>query len=289
MLELWDEFVNRLRDFFRRQGYLEVSTPILLEFPNLDSNIEPISVDVRIRNHTRGLWLQTSPEYSMKKLLSKYGKNIFQLAKVFRNNEFGRLHRIEFHMLEWYRVGESYQYLIEEIKGLLTELFSFEEFEEITFEELFKKTFGRELTTDADRLRDILRERGLNYSYQEDWETLFYRLFLEVERKLGWEKPTFLKDFPRELCALAKLKGAVAERFELFIKGVEIANGWTEETDPVEVRRRLEREAKLRKLPLDEDFVKAHEGMPPCAGCSIGVDRLFMLWLGKDSLEGIEL
>jgi len=105
ILEKWDEFVNRLRNFFRRRGYLEVSTPVLLKFPNLDSNVEPIPVEVNLRGEGHTFWLQTSPEYSMKKLLSRYKRSIFQIAKVFRNGEEGKLHRPEFHMLEWYRVG----------------------------------------------------------------------------------------------------------------------------------------------------------------------------------------
>ncbi len=289
LLEKWDEFINRVRDFFRGRGYLEVSTPVLLEFPNLDSNVEPIPVGVSLGAERQILWLQTSPEYSMKKLLSRFKRDIFQVAKVFRDGEVGRLHRVEFHMLEWYKVGRDYEHLISEIKDLLTELFGFSEFEEIRVDEAFESFFGKRVPEDREGLIGILEEAGLNYSPDEDWETLFYRAFIEVERKLGHGRPTFLKDFPERLCALAKVKGGYSERFELFIKGIELANGWTEETDPVEVRRRLEKEARRRNLPIDEDFVRAHEGMPPCAGCSIGLDRLFMLWSGKESLSDIEL
>ncbi len=289
LLEKWDEFINRIRSFFRRRGYLEVSTPVLLNFPNLDSNVESIPVKVRLKGDEKTFWLQTSPEYSMKKLLSRYKRDIFQIAKVFRDGELGRLHRIEFHMLEWYRVGADYTSLIEEIKELLRELFGFGDFEEIGVEEAFKKYLGAELPPEEEEFKRVLKDRGIHYEEDEDWETLFYRAFIEVERKLGFGRPTFLKDFPERLSALAKVKGSTAERFELFIRGVELANGWTEETDPKEVRRRLEAEARKRNLPVDEEFIRAHEEMPPCAGCSIGVDRLFMLWLGKDSLEDVEL
>ncbi len=289
LLEKWDEFLNRLREFFRKRGYLEVSTPVLLKFPNLDPNVEPIQVKVRLKGEKETLWLQTSPEYSMKKLLSKYKRDIFQIAKVFRNDEHGRLHRLEFHMLEWYRIGEDYLYLIEEIKELLSELFGFNEFEEISVAEAFERKLGVELSEEEGELREALRERGIYYKEGEDWETLFYRAFIEVERKLGFGKPTFLKDFPERLCALARVENGIAQRFELFIKGIELANGWTEETDPEEVRRRLTVEAKKRNLPIDEEFIKAHRSIPPCAGCSIGVDRLFMIWMGKESLDDIEL
>ena len=289
LLEKWGEFVNRLRNFFRERGYLEVSTPVLMEFPNLDPNVEPIQVKVRMGGEIKTLWLQTSPEYSMKKLLSKFKRNMFQLTKVFRDGEHGRLHRVEFHMLEWYKIGKDYRFLMEEIKDLLRELFGFKDFEEMSVGEAFERYLGTELPKEEGELKELLKERGLHYEEGEDWETLFYRAFIEVERRLGFERPAFLKDFPERLSALAKVEGGVARRFELFIKGVELANGWTEETDPDEVRRRLEKEARKRNLPLDEEFIKAHYDMPPCAGCSIGVDRLFMLWIGKESLEDIEL
>ncbi len=289
ILELWDSFVSQLRSFFKRKGYLEVSTPIMLRFPNLDSNVEPIEVHVLYGAKKQRMWLQTSPEYSMKKLLARYRRNIFQITKVFRNGELGKLHRPEFHMLEWYKVGVTYRDLIEEIKELLSELFHFRSFEERTVAEVFREFTGRELSTKRTELIDVLRSKGLNYEENEEWETLFYRVFIEIERKMGKDVPLFLTNFPPELCALAKVENGTAQRFELFIKGVEVANGWTEETNPDEVRRRLEKEAKKRYLPIDEAFIKANEELPPCAGCSIGVDRLFMLWLGKEKLSDVEL
>jgi len=289
LIEKWDTFINKLRNFFRGRGYLEVSTPVLLEFPNLDANVEPIPVKVKGKGKLSTLWLQTSPEYSMKKLLSRYKRDIFQIAKVFRNNEHGRLHRIEFHMLEWYRIEKDYNYLIEEIKELLKEVLGYQEFEELSVGEAFERHLGSELPYSREGMKTLLDRAGINYEEDENWETLFYRAFIKVERRLGIGKPTFLKDFPPELCALAKVEGGVAQRFELFIEGVELANGWTEEVSPSEVRRRLEKESINRSLPLDRRFIDAHADIPPCAGCSIGVDRLFMLWLGMDSLNDIEL
>ncbi|RLJ70486.1 lysyl-tRNA synthetase class 2 [Hydrogenivirga caldilitoris] len=289
VLDKWSEFIDKLREFFKKRGYLEVFTPALLDYPNLDANVEPIPVKVKRQGTERTMWLQTSPEYSMKKLLSKYRRDMFQIAKVFRNNEHGRLHRVEFHMLEWYKTGESYEYLIEEIKELLNELFGYTEFEELTLDESFKRHLGFNLLQDKESLQEALKERAIYYEEDEDWETLFYRAFVEVERRLGRGKPIFIKDFPPQLSALAKVRNEVAERFELFIEGVELANGWTEETNPEEIRRRLQREALKRDLPVDEEFIEAHRTIPDCAGCSIGVDRLFMLYLGKSSLDDIEL
>ena len=285
LLKLWNDFIKQIRNFFYEKGYIEVSTPILLDFPNLDPNVEPIEVYVKEKGEKKKKWLRTSPEYSMKKLLAKYKTDIFQLGKVFRNDEYGRLHRTEFHMLEWYAVGCDYRYLIEEIKQLLNRLFGFTEFEVLSVEEAFKRHFGESLPKEQEELKDFLKRYNINYEENEDWETLFYRAFIEVERKLGWEKPTFLIDFPKELSALAKIRNNYAERLELFIKGIELANGWTEETNPEEVRRRLEKEAQKRNLPVDEEFIEIHKELPECAGCSIGIDRLFMLYVGANSLD----
>ncbi len=283
LLVLWDNFINEIRSFFKEKGYIEVSTPILLDFPNLDANVEPISLYVKEKEIKRK-WLQTSPEYSMKKLLAKYKRDIFQIAKVFRNNEWGRIHRVEFHMLEWYAVGCDYRYLIEEIKQLLRRIFGFKRFEIVSLEEAFRKRFKSPLPRDEKGLKEILRREGINFEEEEDWETLFYRAFIEVERNLGKSVPAFLINFPERLSALAKVKNGYAERFELFIKGIEVANGWSEETNPEEIKRRLLKESEKRNLPIDEEFIKVHKDMPECAGCSIGLDRLFMLWLGKEEL-----
>ncbi|WP_457601682.1 elongation factor P--(R)-beta-lysine ligase [Hydrogenivirga sp.] len=288
LIEKWDEFINIVRGFFRERGYIEVSTPVLLRHPNLDSNVEPIQVRLRLRGGEELRWLQTSPEYSMKKLLSRYRKSIFQVAKVFRNDEHGRLHRPEFHMLEWYRIGATYRELMEEIRELLRELLGWVEFEEVSMKDAFGSLLGVNLTTDKEDFKEELRRAGIEFAEDEDWETIFFRAFLELERKLT-DKPTFLTHFPEPLSALARVDEGYAQRFELFVRGVEIANGWTEETDMNEVRRRLEREAKRRNLPLDEDFIKAHKNMPPSAGCSIGLERLFMFYVGKESLDDIEL
>lgn len=288
ILEGWHEFVERVRRFFRSRGYLEVSTAVLLRYPNLDANIEPIKVKLKLKGRERTFWLQTSPEYSMKKLLALHKRSIFQVAKVFRDGEYTPIHRPEFHMLEWYKIGEDYRYLINEIKDLLKDLFGVEEFREIPLGTAFEEFLGIRVGKDEDSLKEALSKAGIHFEESDDWETLFFRAYIELERKLNAEVPTFLYDFPKPLCALAKIRGNLAERFELFYKGVELANGWTEETDPEEVRSRLMREAKRRNLPLDEEFINAHRDIPPCSGCSIGLDRLFMLWIGVSDFDTLE-
>ncbi len=283
MIEKWHEFIQSIREFYIERSYIEVSTSILLKYPNLDPNIEPIPVKVKMLSETRTFWLRTSPEYSMKKILAKHKKHIFQIGKVFRNNEFGRLHRPEFHMLEWYRVGEDYRYLIKEIKELL-EMLGFERSEEIKLNELFYEIFKENIPEDTEELKELLRGKDIHFEENEDWETLFFRFLIEAEEILP-ENPVFLVDFPERLSALAKVRNGIAERFELYIKRIEVANGWTEETDMHEVRKRLEKEAKKRNLPLDEEFIEVHRHLPECAGCSVGLERLFMLKEGIDDIN----
>ncbi len=287
--DLWSEFIGQVRSFFREKGYTEVSTPLLLEHPNLDPNVEPVELRIKERGSERRVWLQTSPEPRMKKLLARYGKDIFQITKVFRNNEWGKFHSLEFHMLEWYAVGCDYRYLIVELRQLLEKVLGIKEAEVLSVEELFLREFGEPPPEDEEAMREFLKKRGMDFSQEENWETLFFRAFVEVERKLGREKPLFLVDFPERLAALARVRNGKAERVELFFRGVELANGWTEERNPGEVRRRLQKEAKKRGLPLDEEFVKVHGEIPPCAGCSLGLDRLFMFYVGASSLREVEL
>jgi len=122
---------------------------------------------------------------------------------------------------------------------------------------------------------------------KEDWESLFFRIYIDVERHLGKEKPEFITHFPKRLSAYAKVRDGYAERFELYIRGIEIANGWTEEEDKEEIKRRMEEYKSGREIPIDEELLKAYEDFPPCAGCSIGLERLFMVYMGLESLEGL--
>ena len=285
MIERWSKFIETVRNFFREKNYIEVSTPILRRYPNLDPNTEP--VEVKLKNSEGRFWLHTSPEYAMKKILSRYGKDIFQITKVFRNDAKGKLHSPEFTMLEWYKVSADYNYIINELKELLS-LFGYNDFETITVEEAFERYADIILSEDEEIFKNNLITAGYEFDDKEDWETIFYRIYLEVERNLGKEKPTFLINFPKRLAILAKTSNNYAERFELYINGVEIANGWTEETDPEEVERRLKEEAEKRNLPLDKEFIEAHKNMPESAGCSVGLERLFMVKEGLSSIWDID-
>ncbi len=282
LLKRWEGFIDEIRSFFKGRGYTEVFTPILVPYPNLDSHVEPISVNLKLRGEEKTLWLHTSPEYSMKKLLSKTRTDMFQITKAFRNDELSKIHRPEFFMLEWYKVGKDYIYLMDEIEDLLTQVLKLKGIRRMKLQEAFSELLGIELSLDRERFYREMRNRGYELNPWDTWEEIFFRAYIELERALT--EPTFVYDFPEPLSALAKLSGDTAQRFELFIGGVEIANGWTEETNPEEVSRRLRKESAGRNLPLDEEFIEAHNRLPDCAGCSIGLDRLFMVYSKRDSL-----
>ncbi|MCX8060808.1 MAG: elongation factor P--(R)-beta-lysine ligase, partial [Aquificaceae bacterium] len=259
--------------------------PTLLPYPNIDLNVEPVEVKVIECGKELRRWLQTSPELSMKKLLSSHRRDIFQVAKVFRNGECGPLHRVEFTMLEWYKVGADYGYLIREIGELLLFLGIAQSYKVTRLEHAFEEHAGVILSEEEEVFKNNLLAYGYQFDDRESWEELFFRIYIQVERKLGLQEPEFITHFPRRLSSYAKVREGYAERFELYIKGVEVANGWTEETDAEEVRRRMEEYRAGRDLPLDEELLKAYQNFPPCAGCSIGLDRLFMVRMGLKSLE----
>ncbi|MEN3027899.1 MAG: elongation factor P--(R)-beta-lysine ligase [Aquificaceae bacterium] len=285
MLSEWSEFLHRIREFFIKRGYLEVHTPILLPYPNIDPHVEPMELKVKECGKERKLWLQTSPEFSMKKLLSKHRRDIFQIAKVFRNGECGKLHRLEFTMLEWYKLGVDYQHIIQEIGELISYLGLAEGYRVTRLEHAFEEHAGVVLSEEEEVFKNNLLAYGYEFDDREDWESLFFRVYIEVERKLGLREPEFITHFPERLSSYAKVEKGYAERFELYIRGVEIANGWTEETDPQEIRRRMEVFRAGRDLPIDEELFMAYQNFPPCAGCSIGLERLFMVYMGLESLE----
>lgn len=285
MISQWSQFIDKVRSFFKERGFLEVHTPILQQYPNLDPNVEPMEVLVKEKEGKKKMWLHTSPEHAMKKILSKEKKDIFQICKVFRNGEWGRFHLPEFTMLEWYRINADYNLLIQDIVDLLKYLGLSGDYETVTVEKAFEEYAGVILSEEEEIFKNNLMAYGYEFDMQEDWEALFYRVYIDVEKHLGQEKPTFLVKFPQRLAIYSKVKDGYAERFELYIKGVEIANGWTEETDPTIIRQRMETFSRGRDLPVDEELIKAMESMPPCAGCSIGLERLFMVIHNIDDIR----
>jgi lysyl-tRNA synthetase class 2 len=273
-----------VRNFFLDRLYIEVDTPIRLPVLIPEAEILPLTSEDR--------FLQTSPELCMKRLLASGCSRIFQICPCFRKGERGRLHQEEFTMLEWYRVGWSYIELMEECEEMVRLV--------------------------AEQRRGVLRRDGREISLEGPWRRLtvdeafrryagvsadqavrtgmFDELLVEkVEPELGWSTPVFLCDYPITLASLARPKQGdpeVAERFELYIGGIELANGFSELTDPAAQRRRFSGEINKiekqnRSCRMPEKFLDALEHLPDCAGIALGLDRLFMLLLGRDSIAEV--
>jgi lysyl-tRNA synthetase class 2 len=300
--ELVEEFLDKVRGFYKKRGYTEVITPYLLPYPNLDDNVFPIPCEVKdLSNTKRVRYLHTSPEYSMKKLLSRYGRDIFQICHVFRNKEGGKLHDWEFLMLEYYKVGEDYNYLMEEIGTLLRELFG----EKITYKEktivnkpikvslkeAYKIYLGLDLELlfeDIEKFKEQMEEKNIYFESDEDRDTLFFRTYVELESFLGFDAPTFIYGFPKPYGALARCQNGYCERFELYMFGIELANGYTEINNPQEVERRLKESAERLNLPLDKRFAEIHKNLPDLySGVSVGLDRLMVIKFGLDSIHNL--
>jgi len=304
---------DALRRFLQSEGYQEVETPSLVPAPGMEPHIDPFAAPFSAgmeSGPSRLLYLITSPEYAMKRLLADDFGPIFQICKAFRNGEISATHNPEFTLLELYRPREDYRRMMSDLERALaaveaqfptSQLFGRVPYERVKVEEAFLRGTGIDLRrcADADALRRAADRAGFRRQDSDTFEDLFFRLFLEhVEPGLGQERPVFLVDYPAPLAALARLKpgdDAVAERFELYAGGLELANGFSELTDPVEQRRRLLGERLLRiatgkrATPLDEEFLASLSRMPPAGGVALGLDRVLMLLLGAKAIDEVLL
>ena len=279
-----EKVIDKIREFFKEQGFKEVQTPILVPTPSAESNLEVFETNLRTSaGKTRQGFLIMSPEYSIKKLLAAGIGNCFEITKCFRNEEeISPAHNPEFTMLEWYRVGADYKKIMEDFENLVVNIVGGESlmyqgekydlslpWPRISFEEAFLKFAGKKIEDVSDND--------------------FYQLFFnEVEPKLrDGGRPAFVYDYPVSQAALARRKVSdprFAERWEVFLAGFELGNCFSELTDPVEQRKRLEGDLIERKrlgkteYGIDKDFIAALEaGVPETAGIAVGVDRLVML------------
>ena len=276
--------IRNIRSFFYSRNVVEVVTPSLLTTPTTDVYIDSIEVSVnQALSKSSTFYLHTSPELEMKRLLSKGSGDIFQICQVFRDNEFGRINSNEFTMLEFYRVGFDMQQLIEELKELLIALGKDDKAEKMSYAQAFFDFAGIDiLNSDFEALKFILESHDLSSDYEwiEDMQmVLFVHL---VEPKLKSIPVCFIYDFPWQQAALAQIDGPVAHRFEMYINGTEIANGYQEIQTSNEYRDRFQTEINKRKSLskftgfLDEDFLDdLKDGLPACSGVAIGIDRLF--------------
>lgn len=321
------------RRFFDDAGYWEVDTPILSHERVIDSNIEPFIVPW---SATERLYLQTSPEFAMKRLLAVGADAIYQLGKVMRHGELGRLHNPEFTMLEWYRVGDThidqmdfvesfvvdfareaekfgsnpvrdsgngiavgaFDEMLARRSALLAQL-STAPFERLTYDQAFERYTGSKIL--ARSTSDIVAlARRLGVSAPESLPTddrdgwLNLLLAERVEPHLGHDRPTFVFDYPASQAALARVRNEgevnVAERFELYVNGIELCNGYHELTDATELQLRIQREATTSEkvIPLPTRLLAAMQhGLPPCSGVALGVDRLIMLCLGATAVRDV--
>ncbi len=303
-----------IRAYFREREFLEVDPPIAQTYPNIDPNIFPVKIADASGEAAR-LYLHTSPELAMKKLLAAGSGDIFFLGKVFRDREGSPLHSPEFTLLEWYRVGGDADAVMRDVEELVRTLARTIDDEAAVpgdgrrirvdgpwprweLDDAFRDLLGAGMA-DAKGLREALDREGLRPGADESWEDLFHRACLDVvEPALVERGACFLTGYPTALGAMARRRPGrpeVSERFEGFVSGIELVNGYEELTDPAEQEARLlalterHRRSTGETLPVDPGFLDAlRRGLPPCAGAALGVDRLVMLLLGKDDIaEGM--
>jgi lysyl-tRNA synthetase class 2 len=298
-----------LRAWFAAAGFLEVETPTLVGTPGMEPHIDPFEVpfvpqtDIGQR---RSLYLHTSPEYAMKRLLADGSPPLFQICKTFRNGEVSQTHNPEFTMLEFYRPNADYAAIMRDTEQVLASVplggpFTKTPYERLTVREALIRHAEIDLDAypTAAQLKAAADARGIYTGTSTEFDDVFFHIFLErVERQLGFGRPTFLIEYPASMASLSKLKPSdprVAERVELYANGLELANGFTELTDAVEQRRRLIDEQALRKksgrpvFSLDEAFLEALPRMPPCAGIAVGLDRVLMQMVSATQISEVLL
>lgn len=329
-LQLRSQLLQTIRGFFEEQGYWEVETPLLSRDCVVDAYIDPFTAEWRPEegqaqnNSARRAairYLQTSPEFAMKRLLAAGADRIYQLTHAFRQAERGAMHNPEFSMLEWYRRGETHHDQMTCVEALVRAIYQrateisdqgsrlplpAEPFARLSYEEAFQKFAGLSaLTATAEEFARVAESRqipvpaGFETADRLGWQNL---LLVElVEPELARLGAVFVYDYPPEQSALARIRPgeklsspAVSERFELYLQGIEICNGYHELTDAAELRSRIVQQSKLREqeqrpaLPAESYLLSAMEaGLPECAGTALGLDRLIMLALGKQSLQEV--
>jgi lysyl-tRNA synthetase class 2 len=314
-----------IRAHFASEGFAEVETPALQVSPGLEVHLRAFSttLDEPFGQGSQTLHLHTSPEFAMKKLLAAGEEKIFQFARVYRNGERSATHHPEFTMLEWYRANSGWRETAEdcrrfvvaaldavEAKGVLVRQGHAADprpaWEYLSVNEAFARYAGIDLAAclgpdpanpDPALLRRAAAAAGHALPERREWDDLFFHLFLaHIEPRLGSPAPTVLHDWPAAMAALATISPddpRFAERFEVYVAGLELANGFTELTDAREQRARFEADqAKKERLygacyPIDEDFLAALAAMPPAAGVALGFDRLVMLATGAERIEDV--
>jgi lysyl-tRNA synthetase class 2 len=316
--------ITETRAFFAMRGFVEVETPCLQVSPGMEPHLTWFGTDLvdPYGGPDRRLNLHTSPEFTMKKLLVAGLPKIFQLARVFRNAERSDTHHPEFSLLEWYRAGASLDGLMDDCEALVRACAEavgaerlcrfgracdpFQPWRRLSVAEAFRTyadvdilaTAPDPLSPDRDLIAAEAARIGVSVSPIDRWDDIVFRIMMDrIEPHLGFDGPVFLHSWPLSMAALARpspVDGRVAERFELYILGVELANAFGELTDAAEQRRRFDEDQALARTlygaapPIDEDFLAALEyGLPDSAGIALGFDRLVMLLTGADRIDDV--
>ncbi|HSW69983.1 MAG TPA: elongation factor P--(R)-beta-lysine ligase [Gammaproteobacteria bacterium] len=299
------EIIQQIRVFFRDRNILEVDTPLLSHATVTDPHVVGIPAIFKKNNAPeQTVYLQTSPEYAMKRLLAFGSGSIFQICKAFRQGDLGRIHNPEFTMLEWYRIGFDHHDLMNEMDELLQTILKTFPAERVTYAKLFEKFLGVDPhTASRQELIQCAADHHIQIAFKQETaecDMLLALLFTHcIEPKIAEERPLFLYDFPISQAALAKIRyeeiPPVASRFEVYFKGHELANGFHELQNSTEQRKRFENDLLVRKknnilddVPLDENFLAALDaGLPECAGVALGIDRLVMIALNANCINEV--
>lgn len=303
-LRLRAELLRRIREFFHQREFLEVETPILSADTVIDRHLDPFHAYTSIVPGviSRRMWLQTSPEFGMKRLLTAGAKAIYQISRVFRQGEQGPLHNPEFTMVEWYRVGDGMAEGLQLTSDLAETMLSRGPARRISYREAFLQHVGVDpLLSDAAALAAAVNKHhveapaSLSSDDRDGWLDLL--LVERVQPNLGRDRPVLLYDFPASQAALSQIRHddpPVAQRFELYLSGIELANGYQELLDAEELKERNLETNRLRMaegkpmLPEQSRLLAAMEsGMPPAVGVALGFDRLVMLAAGAKTLAEV--
>lgn len=305
------QFMSSIRQFFLKQQVLEVQTPLLSQAGNTDTFLQSVAAQVTYQDKPSTYYLHTSPEFAMKRLLASWQVPIYQICPVFRDNEIGTRHNIEFTMLEWYQPNYSLADMAAEVGELLEVLYGYPVvMNHYRYVDAFMDFVGiHPLTASLAALQAVAEDKGLmgfdfNSEDSNDSEADRRQSWLDllfshaVEPHLGHDLPTLIIEYPPATAALAKTAldkegNEVAKRFELYINGIEIANAYDELADGQALRARFEKDNQLRErhdlpvMPIDEHLIAASDNLIPCSGIAVGIDRLFMVIVGAGSLEEV--
>jgi lysyl-tRNA synthetase class 2 len=297
-MRLRAELLKKIRNFFTQRNVLEVDTPLMSHGTITDPNIFSFTTKY-LGTKTETLYLQTSPEFAMKRLLAAGSGSIYQICKAFRNEESGKLHNPEFTILEWYRLDFDHHNLMQEMDEFLQYTASAKSAEKMSYTEAFKKYLNIDpIDSSVQELSKCAAQNGLNAIKDlehDGWLNILMSTFIEPH--LGQEQPTFVYDYPASQAALARISKTnpkVAERFEVYIKGVELANGFHELANSTEQRQRFLNDLEKRKklniptVAIDENFLAAlASDFPNCAGVALGIDRLLMIIANANNIDDV--